>query len=122
MSLFFFLLQRKITVGGFVRKKKGKDQEWIQSSTTRGPGYRWESDKFIIRHHKQEPRGQPTNEKNSGLRTQISSAGKMFVMLCFYQITHLTLSPPLTNFAICATCLLIFLGSLSDRGSYCLLL
>ena len=40
-------------------KKEDKDQESIQSSTTPDPGYQWESDKFKIRHHKQEPRGQP---------------------------------------------------------------
>ena len=40
-------------------KKKGKYQESIQSSTTPDPGYQWESDNFTIRHHKQEPRGQP---------------------------------------------------------------
>ena len=27
-------------------KKKGKDQESIQSSTTPDPGYQWESDNF----------------------------------------------------------------------------
>ena len=37
-------------------KKKGKDQESIQSSTTPDPGYQWESDNFTIRHHKREPR------------------------------------------------------------------
>ena len=40
-------------------KNDGKDQELIQSSTTPDPGYQWESDKFTIRHHKREPRGQP---------------------------------------------------------------
>ena len=40
-------------------KKEGKDQESIQSSATHDPGYQWESDKFTIRHHKREPRGQP---------------------------------------------------------------
>ena len=39
-------------------KKKGKDQESIQSSTTPDLGYQWESDNFTIRHHKREPRGQ----------------------------------------------------------------
>ena len=35
------------------RSKKGcKDQESIQSSTTPDPGYQWESDKLIVRHHK----------------------------------------------------------------------
>ena len=33
-------------------------QELIQSSTTPGPGYRWESNKLTVRHHKREPRGQ----------------------------------------------------------------
>ena len=28
------------------------DQESIQSSTTPDPGYQWESDKLIVRHHK----------------------------------------------------------------------
>ena len=28
-------------------------------STTPDPGYQWESDKLTVRHHKQEPRGQP---------------------------------------------------------------
>ena len=40
-------------------KKKGKDQESIQSSITSDPGYQWESDNFTFRHHKQEPSGQP---------------------------------------------------------------
>ena len=40
-------------------KKKAKDQESIQSSTTPDPGYQWESDNFTIRHHEREPRGQP---------------------------------------------------------------
>ena len=40
-------------------KKEGKDHESIQSSTTPDPGYQWESDNVTIRHHKQEPRGQP---------------------------------------------------------------
>ena len=40
-------------------KRAGKDQESIQSSTTPDPGYQWESDNVTIRHHKQEPRGQP---------------------------------------------------------------
>ena len=39
--------------------KEGKDQESIQSSTTPDQGYQWESDNVTIRHHKQEPRGQP---------------------------------------------------------------
>ena len=40
-------------------KKEGKDQESIQSSTIPDPGYQCESDNFVIRHHKREPRGQP---------------------------------------------------------------
>ena len=40
-------------------KKKGKDQESIQSSTTPDPGHQWESDNVTIKHHKREPRGQP---------------------------------------------------------------
>ena len=58
-------------------KKEGKYQESIQLSTTvvklslshwypwsgvvttPDPGYQWESDNFIIGHHKREPRGQP---------------------------------------------------------------
>ena len=39
-------------------KKDGKDQESIQSTTTSGPGYQWESNKLTVRHHKREPRGQ----------------------------------------------------------------
>ena len=35
-------------------KKEGKDQETIQSSTTPDPGYQWESDNFILKHHKQK--------------------------------------------------------------------
>ena len=38
-------------------KNEGKDKELIQSSTTPDPGYKWESDKFLIRHHKREPKG-----------------------------------------------------------------
>ena len=40
-------------------KKEGKDQESIQLSTIPDPGYQLESNKLIIRHQKQEPRGQP---------------------------------------------------------------
>ena len=40
-------------------KKKGKDQELIQPSTSPDPGYQWERDNVTIRHHKREPRGQP---------------------------------------------------------------
>ena len=40
------------------RKKDGKDQESIQSSTTPDPGYQWESNKLLVRHHKRESRGQ----------------------------------------------------------------
>ena len=40
-------------------KKEGKDQESIQSITTADPGYQRESDNFITRHHKLEPRSQP---------------------------------------------------------------
>ena len=39
--------------------KVSKDQELIQSSTTPDPGYQWESDKLIVRHHIRELRGQP---------------------------------------------------------------
>ena len=34
----------------YQRKKEGKDQEFIQSSTTPDPGYQWESDNVTIRH------------------------------------------------------------------------
>ena len=36
-----------------------KGQESIQSSTTPDPGYKWESNKLTVRHHKREPVGQP---------------------------------------------------------------
>ena len=39
-------------------KKRCKDQESIQPSTTSDPGYQWESDKLTVRHHKRQPRGQ----------------------------------------------------------------
>ena len=39
-------------------KKDGKDQESIQSSTTPNPGYLWERNKLLVRHHKRELRGQ----------------------------------------------------------------
>ena len=39
-------------------KKDGKDQESIQSSTTPDQGYKWESSKLTVRHHKRELRGQ----------------------------------------------------------------
>ena len=35
-------------------KKDGIDQESIQSSTTPDPGYQWESNKLLVRHHKRE--------------------------------------------------------------------
>ena len=44
----------------FWSKKGDKDQKSIQSSTTPDPGYHMgESAKNTIKHHKQEPRGQP---------------------------------------------------------------
>ena len=56
------------------RKKEGKDQESLQSSTTPGPGYpgyQWESDNFTIRHNKREPRGQPfPNRWTQGITKQ----------------------------------------------------
>ena len=39
-------------------RKDGKDQESIQSRTTPDPGYQWESNELLVRHHKREPRGQ----------------------------------------------------------------
>ena len=41
----------------YENKKEGKDKELIQSSTTPDPGYQWESDNYLIRHHKREPKG-----------------------------------------------------------------
>ena len=41
------------------RKKGGKDQESMQSSTIPAQDTKWESDKNTIKHHKQEQRGQP---------------------------------------------------------------
>ena len=43
--------------------KEGKDQEYIESSTTPDLEYRWESDNVTIRHHKREPIGQPFPSK-----------------------------------------------------------
>ena len=43
----------------FKSKKGGKDQESIQSSTTPYPGYHMGKCQNKIKHHKQEPRGQP---------------------------------------------------------------
>ena len=43
-------------------KKEGKNQESIQSSTTHDPGYQWESNGPLIRHHKREPRGHPSQQ------------------------------------------------------------
>ena len=40
-------------------KKGGKDQESIQSSTTPDPGYHMRKRQNPIKHHKQQPRGQP---------------------------------------------------------------
>ena len=31
--------------------------------TTPDPGYQWEGDKLTVRHHKQEPRGQPSQQE-----------------------------------------------------------
>ena len=39
-------------------KKDGKDKKSIQSSTTPDPGYQWERNKLIVRHHKRELRCQ----------------------------------------------------------------
>ena len=40
-------------------RKKGKEQESIQSSTTFDPEYQWERNNFTTRHNKREPKGQP---------------------------------------------------------------
>ena len=40
-----------------------KDQESIQTSTTPGPGYQWESDKLTVRRHKRKPRCQPFHSR-----------------------------------------------------------
>ena len=48
-----------VTKSSVESKKKGKDQESIQSITTPDPVYQWESDNFTIRHRKREPSGQP---------------------------------------------------------------
>ena len=57
-------------------KKDGKDQESIQSSTTSGPGYQWESNKLTVRHHKREPRGQDNLQINySSASTIVLSKG-----------------------------------------------
>ena len=42
----------KLFISNNKSKKEGKDQDSIQSSTTRDPGYQWESDHVTIRHHK----------------------------------------------------------------------
>ena len=39
-------------------RKRGKNQESIQSSTIPDPGHQWKSNKLTIRYHKREPRGQ----------------------------------------------------------------
>ena len=41
------------------KKKRCKDQESIQPSTTPDPGYQWESDKLTVRHRKREPQVSP---------------------------------------------------------------
>ena len=60
-TTFLIKLFMRVWVGRemALSKKEGKDQESIQSSTTPGPGYQWESDNVTIRHHKREQRGQP---------------------------------------------------------------
>ena len=40
-------------------KKKGKDQESLQSSATSDQGYLLGSNTLTIRYHKRVPRGQP---------------------------------------------------------------
>ena len=49
----------KVHLPEIISMKNGTDQKSIQSSATPGPGYQWESVNFTIRHHNQEPRGQP---------------------------------------------------------------
>ena len=57
---FTMLLRADTFVCGWQqRKKEGKDQESIQSSTTPDQGYQWESDNVTVRHYKREPIGQP---------------------------------------------------------------
>ena len=54
-------------INTYESKKEGKYQGSIQSSTTRHPGYQWESDNFIMRHRKREPRGQPWHEMSNNV-------------------------------------------------------
>ena len=42
-------MDRNAILSKIKSKYEGKDQESIQSSTTPGPGYQWESDNFIIK-------------------------------------------------------------------------
>ena len=65
-SAFFFpkypLRQRSESdnIGDWLIQSKtdGKDQESIQSSTKPDQGYRWESNKLTVRHHRREHRSQ----------------------------------------------------------------
>ena len=61
-------------------KKDGKDQESIQSSTTPDPGYQWESNKLLVRHHKREPRGQDN--------LQVCYSSTSATVLSSAQVTH----------------------------------
>ena len=57
-------IEKRIRINGYQLIKKGdKDQELIQSSSTPDPEYRKGSDKNTMKHHKQEPRGQPFPSK-----------------------------------------------------------
>ena len=61
-SAFFLLRQRSESnnIGDWLiqSKKDGNDQESIQSNTTPDPGYKWESNKLTVRHHRRELRSQ----------------------------------------------------------------
>ena len=57
--IVLILFETKQCLCLFLKLERGKDHESIQSSTTPDSGYKWESNKLTIRHHRREPRGQP---------------------------------------------------------------
>ena len=59
------LNKQKDIICGHVRKEVRVQRSGIDKIlTTPEPGYQWESDKLIVRHHKREPRGQQVTTKH----------------------------------------------------------
>ena len=75
IALFYQLNGRKFRLS-YENKKEAKNQESIQSSITPDPEYRWESDNFTIRHHKQEVSPLPVGDQKTSINRRARKHNK----------------------------------------------